>query len=102
MEKISEKDLYVFVFSPEHLPNSKLEEISENKESFKSQLDQLLKMKDYLASLDSGQIPVKIFRKIKEIEEGSDILEKKLLSGKRMEYFIHASKSSKKSKKILS
>ena len=93
MKNISEKDLYVFIFSPEELSNSKFDEISNNKESFKTQLDLLINMKRYLASFDSGRTSKNIFKRIKEIEQGSSILLNEFLSGKEMDYFIYKSKS---------
>ncbi len=91
MKNISEKDLYVFIFSPEELSDSKFEEISNNKESFKSQLDLLLNMKKYLASFDGGRTSKKIFKRIKDIEQGSSILLNEFLAGKEIDYFIYKS-----------
>ena len=93
MKNISEKDLYVFIFSPDELSDSKFEEISNNKESFKKQLDILINMKRYLASFDSDRTSKKIFKRIKEIEKGSSILLNEFLAGKEMDYFIYKSKS---------
>lgn len=93
MKNISEKDLYIFIFSPDELSDSKYEEISKQKAKFKTQLDLLINMKKYLASFKSGQTSKKIFRRIKEIEQGSSILLNELLAGKEMDYIVYKSKS---------
>ena len=97
MKIISEKDLYVFVFSPDKLSNSKFKTISENKENFSTQLDLLVRMKEYLATFTPGQVPNQIFEKIKEIDQGSDDLINELLTRKKLDYFVYKSKRKKKS-----
>ncbi len=98
MKSISEKDLYVFVFSPEKLSNSKYKTISENEENFKTQLDLLVRMKEYLSTFKPGQVPDEIFEKIREIEQGSDDLVDELLTRKKMDYYVYKSKSKSKKK----
>lgn len=87
MSFISEKDLYIFVFSPDQLSDSKSKEISANKEKFKAQLDMLINMKKYLSSIKSDKISTNIYNRIKELEEGSSILIDELLDGRDIEKF---------------
>jgi len=97
MKFISEKDLYIFVFSPDKLSNSKYKTISNNKDTFKDQLDLLVGMREYLSTFKPGQVPKQIFDKIKEIEQGSDDLIDELLLGENLDYFEFKPKRNKKS-----